>query len=60
MNIYIKNMVCVRCKMAVQVVLERLEMDFQKIEIGKVTLSKEPDGEQLKRLNEVKIIYIGK
>lgn len=57
MNIYIKNMVCVRCKMAVQVVLEKLEMDFQKIEIGKVTLSKEPDAEQLKRLNEALHYY---
>ena len=57
MNIYIKNMVCVRCKMAVQAVLEKLEIDYQAIEIGKVTLSKDLDPEQQKRLNEALKYY---
>ena len=52
MNIFIKNMICVQCKMAVQVVLEKLEIDYKEIEIGKVTLSKELDPEQQKKLNE--------
>ena len=38
MNIYIKNMVCVRCKMAVQSVLESLNIDYLCIELGKVSL----------------------
>ena len=50
-------MVCVRCKMAVQVVLETLEIDYKEIEIGKVTLSKELDPEQQKRLNEALKYY---
>lgn len=57
MNIYIKNMVCVRCKMAVQVVLEKLNIDYQEIEIGRVTLSKELNSEQQKRLNEALQYY---
>jgi AraC family transcriptional regulator len=52
MNLYIKNMVCVRCKMAVKVVLEKLEIDYQEIELGKVTISKELDTEQKKKLND--------
>ena len=50
-------MVCVRCKMAVQVVLEKLEIDYQEIEIGKVRLSKELDPEQQKKLNEALQYY---
>ena len=50
-------MVCVRCKMAVQVVLEKLEIDYKEIEIGKVTLSKQLDSEQQKRLNEALQYY---
>lgn len=52
MNIYIKNMVCVRCKMAVQVVLETLEIDYVDIELGKVRLANELNQEQLKKLNQ--------
>ena len=50
-------MVCVRCKMAVQVVLEKLEIDYQEIEIGKVAISKELEPEQQKRLNEALKYY---
>lgn len=50
-------MVCVRCKMAVQVVLEKLEIDYKEIEIGKVTLSKELDPEKQKKLNEALQYY---
>ena len=57
MNIYIKNMVCVRCKMAVQVVLEKLEINYQEIEMGKVKLSKELYPEQQKRLKEALKYY---
>ena len=50
-------MVCVRCKMAVQVVLEQLGIDYQQIEIGKVTLSKALGPEQQKNLNEALKYY---
>jgi hypothetical protein len=38
--------------MAVQVVLEKLLIEYQKIEIGRLTISKDLDPEQLKRLKE--------
>ena len=52
MNIYIKNMVCVRCKMAVQSVLEELEIDYLTIELGKVKLTGEISSEQQINLNK--------
>ena len=50
-------MVCVRCKMAVQAVLEKLKIDYALIEIGKVTLSKDLAPEQLKELNNALKYY---
>ncbi|MEO5594101.1 MAG: AraC family transcriptional regulator [Chitinophagaceae bacterium] len=48
MIIYIKNMVCVRCKMAVQTVLEGLQIPYLGIELGKVKLAEAllPDKQQ--------------
>lgn len=39
MILYIKSMVCIRCKMAVQTVLEELKIDFLSIEMGRVKLA---------------------
>ena len=50
MIIYIKNMVCVRCKMAVQSVLEELKIDYLSIELGKVKLAATLNPEQQKNL----------
>ncbi len=41
MDVFIKNMVCVRCKMAVQSVLESLNINYSRIELGKVILTAE-------------------
>ena len=51
MIIYIKNMVCVRCKMAVQSVLEALQIDYESIELGRVKLRDYLSSEQKKALN---------
>ncbi len=51
MTIYIKNMVCVRCKMAVQSVLEALDIDFLTIELGKVKITAELTSGQRIKLN---------
>jgi AraC family transcriptional regulator len=40
MTVYIKNMVCVRCKMAVRTVLETLNIAYTKIELGKAELKR--------------------
>jgi AraC family transcriptional regulator len=51
MIIYIKDMVCVRCKMAVQAVLENLGIRFISIELGRVTLAGPLTQEQQKKLH---------
>lgn len=51
MNIYIKNMVSARCKMAVQSVLETLKIDYLSIELGEVKLAAGLNPEQQKELN---------
>ena len=44
-------MVCVRCKMAVQSVLEGLEIVYLTVELGRVKIAGELNSEQQKRLN---------
>lgn len=39
-EIFIKNMVCPRCIMAVENILEKQGLAYEKVELGKVTLSK--------------------
>ena len=51
MVLYIKNMVCVRCKMAVQAVLEGLKIDFLSIEMGRVKLTAHLTTEELNKVN---------
>jgi YesN/AraC family two-component response regulator len=46
-KLFIKNMVCDRCKMAVQKELENASIPFQSIELGEVTLSSNPTSTQL-------------
>jgi AraC-like DNA-binding protein len=46
-TLYIKNMVCDRCKAAVANELEKAGIDFQKVELGEVTLATTPTAEQL-------------
>jgi AraC family transcriptional regulator len=51
MDIYIKNMVCVRCKMAVESVLKKLKIAYLSIELGKVQLAEEISSGLQKELN---------
>lgn len=51
MIIYIKNMVCVRCKMAVQSVLEALNISYLSVELGKAELADVLQVGQLKQLD---------
>jgi AraC-like DNA-binding protein len=46
MKIYIKNMVCDRCKMVVRSVLEKLELGVVSVELGEVILSAAPNDKQ--------------
>ena len=57
MIIHIKNMVCLRCKLAVQDILGKLNIEFQNVELGKVMITKALNPDQLERLDtELKII----
>ena len=38
-KIFIKNMVCIRCKMVVKTELEKLGLDYSSVELGEVELS---------------------
>lgn len=51
MTLYIKNMVCVRCKRAVQSVLEELEIEYTSIELGKAKLTRELSTEEQQKVN---------
>ena len=52
MKLYIKNMVCNRCKMVVKTELERLGLFPLSVELGEVELANEPDeSEKLKVRN---------
>lgn len=51
MKIYIKNMVCSRCKMAVKAELERSGLKATAVELGEIELEKEANEEELKKLD---------
>ncbi len=51
MTIYIKNMVCIRCKMVVRSELEKLGLNKPFIELGEVKIKEEISSEQLEQLN---------
>lgn len=51
MKLYIKNMVCSRCRMAVRTVFENLDITPVNIDLGEVELKEEPSTEQLAQLN---------
>lgn len=51
MKIYIKNMVCVRCKTAVKSELNKLGLHFLKVELGETEIMEDITSEQLQLLS---------
>ncbi len=51
MILYIKNMVCNRCVMAVEQVLSKLKLEPEKISLGEVVLKTKPTKAELKQLD---------
>jgi AraC-like DNA-binding protein len=51
-KLFIKNMVCDRCIMAVQQVMDQLELEVKNIKLGEVTLAKELTSEQKDTLDQ--------
>jgi len=52
MKIYIKNMVCSRCVMAVRQEMEKQSLEVKSISLGEVELQKKPSEKQISILNE--------
>jgi AraC-like DNA-binding protein len=50
-RLYIKNMVCIRCKMVVKAELEKLGIGYILIELGQVEISQELSSEQMSQLD---------
>jgi AraC-like DNA-binding protein len=57
MTIYIKNMVCLRCKQKVAVELDRLGIESTVIQLGKVELSTPLSAHQLEKLRTTLSLY---
>nr|WP_253952253.1 helix-turn-helix transcriptional regulator [Mucilaginibacter sp. SG564] len=51
-KLYIKNMVCNRCKTAVQTELEKAGLEPLSIELGEVSLKQNPEAQQIKELEK--------
>lgn len=57
MKLYIKNMVCDRCKMAVTRELEKQKIRFTKVELGEIELTEAPSDTKLKNFrNGIEIL----
>jgi AraC-like DNA-binding protein len=52
MQLYIKNMVCDRCILAIKEQLEKAGISYNKVNLGEVELDKEPSPAQLSDLNK--------
>jgi AraC-like DNA-binding protein len=52
MILFIKNMVCNRCIMAVEAILNELAIDYQSVRLGEVVLVKEIELEKLKEFDQ--------
>ncbi|MCW5910827.1 MAG: helix-turn-helix transcriptional regulator [Cyclobacteriaceae bacterium] len=50
--LHIKNMVCNRCIMAVEQVLDKAGLEAERVSLGKVVLKAEPDSDQLTQLDK--------
>lgn len=57
MMVYIKNMVCVRCKMAVRTVLENLNIAYATIDLGKAELTYDLSAKQRVDLDSALKLY---
>lgn len=52
MKLYIKNMVCDRCKMAIRQALDKNKIPYHNLELGEVELAENVSGKKLAQLSE--------
>lgn len=50
MKLFIKNMICTRCKMVVKNELENLGLHYTRVQLGEVVISEELNNKQLEQL----------
>ena len=58
MKLFIRNMVCNRCKLAVKGLLEEMGYQVLSLELGEVEIAGDPEKEELLQINE-KLIALG-
>jgi hypothetical protein len=51
LKLYIKNMVCIRCKLVVKSELEKLGLHYTKVELGEAEILENISPEQMKLLD---------
>lgn len=51
MKIYVKNMVCPRCIMAVETILNALQIDYKSVSLGEIELNMQPRHSDLAKLS---------
>lgn len=51
MKLFIKNMVCIRCKLVLKSELEKLGLQYRHLELGEVEIIGSPTSEQLEQLD---------
>jgi AraC family transcriptional regulator len=59
MNIYIKNMVCYRCKLAVEHELKKLKLHPLKVELGEIVLKEDAITEQQQQQLSINLKQLG-
>jgi AraC-like DNA-binding protein len=52
-TLYIKNMVCDRCRMSVQQILEKMNVPYRRVDLGEVELADEPTEKFLKEFRQI-------
>ncbi len=48
MKVYVKNMVCARCKTAIRNELDKAALEYMTVELGEIELTEQPTDKQLK------------
>ncbi len=52
MTLFVRNMVCSRCRMVVRGELEKAGIEFLSVDLGEIQLTKEPTDKQIEQLDE--------
>ncbi|HMJ71448.1 MAG TPA: AraC family transcriptional regulator [Cyclobacteriaceae bacterium] len=51
-TLYVKNMVCDRCRMSIEQVLDKMKIPYRRIDLGEIELTNEPDEKFLEEFRQ--------